>query len=263
MPAVCSTHGLFRPCQPNALRCTDLGEDTSGSAFLLTDLISDAVDDLGDHVTYKPDNSHLELWFDTTMMQFPMREALGLADVDNIVLELMFSSSTLGAGSAPRCDLRYIKPQLPNVPPSSTSLEPEETSTAPQDSLPPGEQVLSEDSQQPSVVPAEGDSDEDSSHVPVYKPPVVNTVAFQFGNIAKTRIAETWAKAGAEWKQARNWIPQLYKYLASRLTKLGDFCVICDTAQPVSGQQLFTSFVQTHAPPCSPLFSRLSVHYLT
>ena len=91
---------------------------------------------------------------------------------------------------------------------------------------------------EPAPNPDSSDSnDDDPTKVPKYKRPIVATVAYQFANIAKKRLADEWpATRNFTWQQAKQWIPQLHTYLSKRLTTLGNYCVICDNKQPLSGE---------------------------
>ena len=63
------------------------------------------------------------------------------------------------------------------------------------------------------------------------------TVAYQFANIARQRVADKWpATTNATWKEAKAWFPNLHEFLTTRLMTLGNYCVICDDQQPISGQ---------------------------
>lgn len=225
----------------------------------MDELLSEAVEPLGNTINYKPDNLHLELIFDIGTMPVCDRQALGLADIDQIIIELIFYSNRFGAGSTPRSELRYIKSHLP-APEHSAQPFTEPVTTEPE----PAGASLSPDGDGEQVAPAsphssDSDSDDEPAHIPKkYKRPVVTTVAYQFANIAKKKLADDWPETQhATWKQAKGWIAQLHSYRATRLTKLGDYCVICDDLQPVSGRQ---SLVSLAFNTCHTILSSLECH---
>lgn len=221
----------------------------------MDDLLADSIEMLGDKIIYKPDNGHLELNFDTSKIPLPVKQALGLADVDKIVIELMFDSHIFGAGMAPRSELRQIKRE---VPPAelhephllqSAATEPAQAPVSPGRDAQEQTAEVSEHPEHPteesedSAEFTDSESDaEEVTHLPKrYKRPVVTGVTYQFANIAKTKLADDWPDTKhATWKQANNWIPQLHRYLATRLTTLGDHCIVCDKLQPMPGQQLLS-----------------------
>lgn len=208
---------------------------------------------IGDKVHYKFDNGHVELNFDTSMLPQLTLQALGLADVLTIVLELVLESSSFGAGAVPRSHVHYIKREVPPVEPPPLPEVPETTIAAPAytvDPPPPPwaqEAVFGLEEDQADSAPAkpkdchdDSESDDDALDMPKFKrpfrQPVVPTVAYQFANIASKRLAEDWPNTRHfNWQQAKAWIPQLHTYLSNRLATLGDHCVICDDRQPLSG----------------------------
>lgn len=204
------------------------GANDSGSAFLMDELLSESIEMFGDRINYKPENGHLDLNFDTSTMPLPVKQALGLADVDKIIIDVIFESRTFGAGMPPRSVLRQVRHQIPLAELVAAAVE--HTAATEPVSTP-----VSPRQEDEEVSPAES---EELTHLPKqYKRPVVTAVAYQFANIAKKKLADDWPEAKhATWKQARGWIPDLYSYLAMRLLKLGDYCIICDDLQLVSGQ---------------------------
>lgn len=208
---------------------------------------------IGDKVHYKFDNGHVELNFDTSMLPLLTLQALGLADVLTIVLELIFESSSFGAGAVPRSHVHYIKREVPPVEPPPLPEVPDTSIAAPAytvDPLPRSwaqEAVLDLEEDQADSAPAEpkdchddSESDDDALEMPKFKrpfkQPVVPTVAYQFANIASKRLADDWPNTRHfNWQQAKAWIPQLHTYLSKRLATLGDHCVICDARQLLSG----------------------------
>ena len=211
--------------------------DTEGCRFLTEDLMAEVVVMLGDKVQYKFDSGHIELVFDTSKLPLLTRQALGLADVLSTVVELIFESPSFGAGSVPRCDVRYIKRDIPPVEPQS-QVTPEPSTAEPAMFDPDGYQHVLAAPAEPAASPDSSESDDDDPmKIPKYKRPVVATVAYQFANIAKKRLAAEWpATRSFTWQQAKQWIPQLHMYLSKRLTTLGDHCVICDDKQLLSGE---------------------------
>ena len=221
--------------------------DTEGCRFLTEDLMAEVVVMLGDKVQYKFDSGHVDLVFDTSKLPLLTRQALGLADVLSIVVQLIFDSPSFGAGSEPRCDVRYIKHDIPPDEPQSPDI-PEPSIAQPLMYDPLGHHLeASADPEEAdaNAAPAEpapnldsSDSDDDNPmKIPKYKRPVVATVAYQFANIVKNRLADQWpATRDFTWQQAKQWIPQLHMHLSKRLTTLGDHCVICDDKQPLSGE---------------------------
>jgi len=211
------------------------GANDFGSAFLMDELLSESIEMLGDRINYKPENGHVELNFETSTMPLPVKQALGLADIDKIIIEVIFESRTFGAGMPPRSVLRQIRREVPlgelvAAAVDAAATEPAAVPVSPQQ----------EDGEISPAASANSDteSDEELTHLPKrYKQPVVTAVAYQFANITKKKLADNWPEAKyATWKQARTWIPNLYSYLADRLLKLGDHCIICDDLQLVSGQ---------------------------
>ncbi|KAL0024080.1 hypothetical protein WJX79_004359 [Trebouxia sp. C0005] len=91
----------------------DTGANDFGSSFLMDELLSESIEMLGDRINYKPENGHLELNFKTSTMPLPVKQALGLADVDNILIEVIFESRTFGAGTPPRSVLRQVRRETP------------------------------------------------------------------------------------------------------------------------------------------------------
>lgn len=203
--------------------------------------MGEVVGTLGDKVGYKPDNGHVELNFDTSRLPLPTQQALGLIDVLTIVLELIFESSYFGAGSTPRNVVRYIKREVPPVEPDQQSLpdtEPPnfliESSQQDQEAM---NDIQDNNSSPEPASSADSDSDDDPMQITKYKRPTVTTVAYQFDNIARKRLADDWPDTRHfTWRQAKEWIPQLYKHLSARLMTLGDHCVICDDKQPLPGE---------------------------
>lgn len=227
--------------------------DTEGCKFLVEDLMTEVVIVIGDKVHYKFDNGHVELIFDTSMLPPLTLQALGLADVLTIVVELIFESPSFGAGAAPRSRVQYIKREIPTIEPLQLQSVPETTIAAPAymvDPLDPSWVQVSVEPEGADEVeptppePADGlddsESDDDASDMPTskrpFKQPVVATVAYQFANITRKNLAEDWPETRQyRWQQAKEWIPQLHTYLSRRLATLGDHCVICDDKQPLSG----------------------------
>ena len=81
------------------------------------------------------------------------------------------------------------------------------------------------------------DGSESSKSEQEFKQKVGFTVGYQLANIARQKIAQDWpSTSDASWKEAKDWFPNLHKYLTQRMTNLGDYCVICDDLQPISGQ---------------------------
>lgn len=223
------------------------GVDTEGCRFLTEDLMAEVVVMLGDKVQYKFDSERVDLVFDTSKLPLLTRQALGLANVLSIFVELIFDSPSFGAGSAPRCDVRYIKRNIPPIEPQSQNI-PEPSIAAPAMFDPDGyhQEAVADPEEtdvkaapaEPAASPDSSDSDDDDPmKIPKYKRPVVATVAYQFANITKKRLADEWpATRYFTWQQAKQWIPQLHVHLAKRLTTLGDHCVICDDKQLLSGE---------------------------
>lgn len=212
------------------------GANDSGSAFLMDELLSESIEMLGDRINYKPENGHLELNFDTSTMPLPVKQALGLADVDKIIIDVIFESRTFGAGMPPRSVLRQVRHQIP--PAELVAAAVEHTAATEPVSTPVSPRQEDEEVSPAAPDRSDSESDEELTHLPKqYKRPVVTAVAYQFANIAKKKLADDWPEAKhATWKHARSWIPNLYSYLAMRLLKLGDYCIICDDLQLVSGQ---------------------------
>ena len=216
--------------------------DTEGCRFLTEDLMAEVVVMFGDKVQYTFDSGHVELVFDTRKMPLLTQQALGLTDVLNIVVELIFDSPSFGAGSAPRSDVCYIKRDIPPIEPQSQDI-PEPSIADTFIFIPPGHQQEEEAEAKPAIAEPAPDldssdsNDDDPMKIPKYKQPIVATVAYQFANIAKQRLANEWpATRNFIWQQAKQWIPQLHIYLSKRLATLGDHCVICDDKQLLSGE---------------------------
>lgn len=226
------------------------GVDTEGCRFLTEDLMAEVMVMLGDRVQYKFDSGHIELNFDTSTLPLLTQQALGLADVLSIVVELIFDSSSFGAGSEPRCDVRYIKRDMPPVEPQlQHTTEPDSAEPLMYDPDPLGrhqETVPGPDETdeaalaEPAASPNSSESDDDDPmKIKKYKRPVVATVAYQFANIIRKKLADEWPQTRHfTWQQAKQWIPQLHTYLVQRLATLGDHCIICDEKQPLSGEAL-------------------------
>ena len=199
----------------------------------------------------------MELNFDTSKLPLLTVQALGLTDILKTVLELDFESSRLGTGPSPRCNVRYIldlslKEDIPEPQPEDIS----KPRTAPFMIDPPflidplaqcQDDVLypeEADNVNPYVPPAESANSPDSlvSHANptqalTFKQPEIATVAYQFANIAKKKLANEWsATRHFTWHQAKEWLPQLHMYLSTRLATLGDYCIICDDKQALSGE---------------------------
>ena len=208
--------------------------------------MAEAVLILDDQVQYKFENGHVELNFDTSKLPLLTLQALGLADVLTIVLELIFESSRFGAGSAPRCDVHYIKRDVSPVEPQPEAIPQPSIAAQPPISEPgqnQGPLVGPEETDDVQAFPAkpadslDSDSDDDPMKIPKYKQPVVATVAYQLANIARKRLADEWPSTrDCTWQQAKEWIPQLHTYLSKRLATLGDHCIICDDKQPLAGE---------------------------
>lgn len=212
----------------------DTGANESGSAFLMDELLAESIEMLGDRINYKPENGHLELNFDTSTMPLPVKQALGLADVDKIIIEVIFESITFGAGMPPRFVLRQVRRETPLGELVAAAVDATEPAPMP-------DSPRQEDEEVSPAAPdrSDSESDEELTHVPKrYKRPVVTAVAYQFANITKKKLADDWPESKhATWKQARTWIPNLHSYLTKRLLKLGDHCIICDDLQLVSGMK--------------------------
>ncbi|DBB12092.1 TPA: hypothetical protein ACH3X3_006204 [Trebouxia sp. C0006] len=222
----------------------DTGANDFGSAFLMDELLSESIEMLGDRINYKPENGHVELNFETSTMPLPVKQAL---DIDKIIIEVIFESRTFGAGMPPRSVLRQIRREVPLGELDAAATEPAAVPVSPQQ----------EDGEVSPAASANSDteSDKELTHLPKpYKRPVVTAVAYQFANITKKKLADNWPEAKyATWKQARTWIPNLYSYLADRLLKLGDHCIICDDLQLVSGMKP----VACSKPLCSHQFDEM------
>ena len=83
------THQFLQTRQVSA------GVDTEGCRFLTEDLMAEVVVMLGDKVQYKFDSGHVELVFDIGKMPLLTRQALGLADVLSVVVEVILDSQAL------------------------------------------------------------------------------------------------------------------------------------------------------------------------
>ncbi|DBA94319.1 TPA: hypothetical protein ACH3X1_001928 [Trebouxia sp. C0004] len=214
----------------------DKGANDFGSAFLMDELLSESIEMLGDRINFKPENGHLELNFDISTMPLPMKQALGLADVDKIIIDVKFESTTFGAGMPPRSVLCQVRRDIVLAEPVAAVVE-HTAATEPVST--PVSSPRQEDEEVSPAVPDTSDSksDEELTHRPKqYKRPLATAVAYQFAKITKKKLDDDWPEAKhATWKQARTWIPNLYSYLARRLLKLGDHCIICDDLQLVSG----------------------------
>ncbi|DBA89718.1 TPA: Poly [ADP-ribose] polymerase 6, variant 3 [Trebouxia sp. C0005] len=213
----------------------DTGANDFGSSFLMDELLSESIEMLGDRINYKPENGHLELNFKTSTMPLPVKQALGLADVDNILIEVIFESRTFGAGTPPRSVLRQVRRETPLAELVAAAVE--HVAASEPVSIPVSPRQEDEEASLAAPNSSDSTSDEELTHLPKqYKQPVVTAVAYQFANITKKKLADGWPETKhATWKQARSWIPNLYSYLAERLLKLGDHCIICDDLQLVSG----------------------------
>ena len=78
---------------------------------------------------------------------------------------------------------------------------------------------------------------------PKCQQPETATVAYQFANIARKKLADDWHTIRhLTWHQAKEYLPQLHLYLSSRLATIGDYCIICDDKQPLSGVALPVSY---------------------
>ena len=190
-------------------------------------------------------------------MTLPVRQALGIADVEHIIIELTFESSRFGAGMVPHLQLRFVKHEVPTPQKSIEPLIDLEPDTVDTESTNAPTSLGADDQPSPPPDPLET-SDSESEDDPLgslkFKQQVVNTVAYQFANIAKKKLTDDWPETqNATWKQAREWIPQLHNYLETRLTKLGDYCVICDDVQPVSGADLCLYVLQPALHPSRSL----------
>ncbi len=201
----------------------------------MDELLSESIEMLGDRINYKPENGHVELNFETSTMPLPVKQALGLADIDKIIIEVIFESRTFGAGMPPRSVLRQIRREPPQAELVAAAVDAAATEPA---AVPVSPQQEDGEISPAASANSDTESDEELTHLPKrYKQPVVTAVAYQFANITKKKLADNWPEAKyATWKQARTWIPNLYSYLADRLLKLGDHCIICDDLQLVSGQ---------------------------
>jgi len=211
------------------------GANDFGSAFLMDELLSESIEMLGDRINYKPENGHLELNFETSTLPLPVKQALGLADIDKIIIEVIFESRTFGAGMPPRSVLRQIRREIPQAELVAAAVDAAATEPA---AVPVSPQQEDGEVSPAASANSDTESDEELTHLPKrYKQPLVTAVAYQFAIITKKQLADNWPEAKyATWKQARTWIPNLYSYLAKRLLKLGDHCIICDDLQLVSGQ---------------------------
>lgn len=75
----------------------------------MDDLLSESIEMLGNRIDYKPENGHLEMNFETSTLPLPVKQALGLADINKISIEIIFESKTFGAGMPPRSGLGCAK----------------------------------------------------------------------------------------------------------------------------------------------------------
>ena len=222
------------------------GMDDEGCKFLIEELVGEAIVVLCDDISYNPDTGHVKLDFDTSKLPAISLQALGLGNVITIVLELIFEYTHFAAGSAPRCDVSYIKREAPPVEPEPEPDPETVDETAPHLTEPPEKQeeevYILDDLTAPSEnaqSSTDDSEDEDPMRVPKYKRPKPSSVAYQFSNIARKKLADDWPAAKLMvWREAKEWIPQLHQYLSARLITLGNHCVICDDKQPMPGQSL-------------------------